>query len=449
MGRRGTWKVATSVLGPGLMSIGFGRMVLVGMLAAAMTPAVASAAGHAADGGVGCGVGAGPGVAVDDAASAFGGGAGSGCGGRLFSQAAPAATGQPDEAQAVPPDTGAPSGPAEDAPGGSRQDTETVFWQSVANSTNPAEFEAYLARWPEGVYAPLARIRLSALRDPLPVRRAGDVFRDCPTCPELVAIPAGYFMMGSPASEEGRFDDEGPQHQVTVGSFALGRYEVTRDEYRAFAEATGHSSSGCWIFDSDEGRAAGDVDASWREPGFAQGSGHPVVCVSWNDAQAYVRWLSRETGESYRLPSESEWEYAARGATTTRWHWGDAPSSQCGHANGADAAAKRSYSDFDEAAACDDGAMHTAVVGSYSVNTFGLFDMSGNVWEWVEDCWNQDYAGAPSDGTAWRSSDCGRRVLRGGSWIDPPPLLRSATRHRDATEGPSSFVGFRVARTLD
>ena len=134
------------------------------------------------------------------------------------------------------------------APGGSRQDPETVFWQSVANSTNPADFEAYLARWPEGVYAPLARIRLEALR---PTRRAGDVFRDCLTCPDLVVIPAGEFMMGSPASEEDRYDTEGPQHRVAVNSFALGLHAVTRDEYGAFVEATEHPSSGCRTVNSD------------------------------------------------------------------------------------------------------------------------------------------------------------------------------------------------------
>ena len=267
---------------------------------------------------------------------------------------------------------------------------------------------------------------------PLPT---GLVFRDCPTCPEMVVIPAGKFLMDSPASDEGHESDEGPQHQVTVSSFALGRYEVTRDEYRAFAEATGHPSGGCRIFDSDEVRWIYDEDASWREPGFAQGSGHPAVCVNWNDAQTYARWLSREMGESYRLPSESEWEYAARAATTTRWYWGDAPASQCRHANGADAA-HGVYA----WAACNDGAVHTAMVGSYSANAFGLFDMAGNVWEWVEDCWNTDYASAPN---------CSRRVLRGGSWDSTPGFLRSAAREWTSAESRLYYVGFRVARTLD
>ena len=276
--------------------------------------------------------------------------------------------------------------------------------------------------------------------------RPGAVFSDCDACPEMVVIPGGDFMMGSPASEQGRFDNEGPQHRVAVSSFALGRYEVTREEYRVFVETTGHPSSGCWILGEDG--MTNDDDASWREPGFAQGSGHPAVCVNWNDAQAYVRWLSRETGESYRLPSEAEWEYAARGGTSTSRYWGDSSSSQCGHANGADAAAKRVYSGF-AVAACNDGAVHTAPAGSYSANVFGLFDVLGNVFEWTADCWHENYRGAPTDGSPWHGGDCRRRVLRGGSWYADPRDLRSAARDRTPTENRISFAGFRVARTLD
>ena len=287
--------------------------------------------------------------------------------------------------------------------------------------------------------------RLAAKAETVP--RPGAVFSDCDACPEMVVIPAGDFMMGSPASEEGRWDDEGPQHRVAVSSFALGRYEVTRDEYRVFAETTGHPSSGCRIRNEDSW--TNDDDASWREPGFAQGSGHPAVCVNWNDAQAYVRWLSRETGESYRLPSEAEWEYAARGGAPTSRYWGDSSSSQCGHANGADAAAKRVYPERGQVADCDDGAVHTTLAGSYSANAFGLFDVLGNVWEWTADCWHESYRGAPADGSPWHGGGCGRRVLRGGSWRLTPRLLRSAARTWAATEYRSADAGFRVARTLD
>ena len=192
-----------------------------------------------------------------------------------------------------------------------------------------------------------------------------------------------------------------------------------------------------------------DDDASWRAPGFVQGDGHPVVCVSWTDAQAYVRWLSEETGKGYRLPSEAEWEYAARGGKTTSRYWGNGSSAQCAHANGADASAKRVHSGW-PVASCDDGVVHTASAGSYDANAFGLFDVLGNVWEWTEDCWHGTYAGAPGDGSAWtRSGDCGLRVLRGGSWDLRPRVLRSALRDRNTTGIRVSSAGFRVSRTLD
>ena len=261
----------------------------------------------------------------------------------------------------------------------------------------------------------------------------GVVFRDdCPSCPEMVVIPAGAFMMGS-GPEEGD-PAERPRHRVRVDRFALGRYEVTRSEYRAFAEARG--ADGAWY------------GSSWRDPGFAQDDDHPVVNVSWEGAQAYVRWLSRETGERYRLPSEAEWEYAARGGTTTRRYWGDS-SSQCGYANGADAAAKRVYAGWTWAAACDDGWVYTAPVGSFEANAFGLFDVLGNVMEWTEDCWHGNYARAPSDGTAWkRRGDCGRHVRRGGSWSGGP-RLGSAHRYLSVPLNVRAILGFRVARTLD
>ena len=353
---------------------------------------------------------------------------------------------------------------------------ETVFWQSIVNSTNQADFEAYLARWPNGVYAPLARGRVTALRasvDPLrsnspsavvsdpPTarRRDGAVFRDCPDCPEMVVIPPGEFLMGSSASEQGRWDDEGPQHRVTVRSFALGRFEVTRAEYEAFVSATGRPDGDrCW---TDDGRGNWEWrernGASWRDPKFRQSDGHPVVCVSWEDAQSYVAWLRRETGERYRLASEAEWEYSARAGTSTSWYWGDSWSDQCVHANGMDLSLRRQYrrfSDYDisqwDVASCDDGMVHTAPVGSYEANAFGLFDMLGNVSEWVEDCLHEDYVGAPNDGTAWTRGDaCGFRIVRGGGWYIGKLYFRSAFRALNSTRIRRSAIGFRVARTLD
>ena len=281
---------------------------------------------------------------------------------------------------------------------------------------------------------------------PLP-ERVGKVFRDCEGCPEMVVVSAGSFEMGSPSSEAGRDDDEGPVRRVTIGEpFAVGVKEVTRGEYMRFVRATGHSAGdSCWTYEDGEWRIGGG--RNWEDPGFGQTDGHPVVCVNWEDAKGYVEWLSRETGEEYRLLSEAEWEYVARGGSGTARYWGK--DGQCRYANGADRALKGRYSDLEwEVASCNDGHVHTAPVGSFAPNGFGLYDVLGNVWEWVEDCWNKSYAGAPSDGHAWESGNCGRRVLRGGSWSHFPRFLRSASRYWDTPGSRNYNDGFRVARTL-
>ena len=242
----------------------------------------------------------------------------------------------------------------------------------------------------------------------------GKKFQDCARCPEMVVVPDGSFLMGSPSDEAGRSDDEGPVHRVTIARpFAVGVYEVTFAEWGACV-----SGGGCDGFRPD--------DRGW-------GRGRrPVINVSWDDAQAYVRWLSRKTGEEYRLLSEAEWEYVARAGTRTRYWWGDKIGWKRASCSG-----------------CWDrwGGRQTAPVGSFSANAFGLHDVHGNVNEWVEDCWNESYRGAPSDGSAWESGDCSRRVLRGGHWSSLPGFLRSAVR------GPRTILwfndpGFRVARTL-
>ena len=251
---------------------------------------------------------------------------------------------------------------------------ETVFWESIRESANAAEFEAYLAQWPSGIYAPLATNRLAALRpsliDPPPDvrprdREAGEVFRDCDGCPEMVVLPGG--------------------------GLALGKYEVTVGEYRAFASATGGGGDSCF-----GGR-------SWRDPGFAQTDRQPVTCVSWDDAQEYVSWLSRPAGATYRLPTEAEWEGAAAG-------------SQRG-------------CDLDRT-----GSMGTCPVGSYGVNAAGLSDMVGNLYEWTEDCWE---------------GDCSHRVLRGGSWFIDAEGQRPGARGWSSSGDRNFGFGFRVARTLD
>lgn len=271
-----------------------------------------------------------------------------------------------------------------------------------------------------------ARIELRAF-----VPEAGDRFRDCEECPEMVALPAGSFVMGSPLRERGRFPDEGPAHRVLVSEpLAVGTYEITQGQFRRFRDAAGHPAGG------DCGTS--EADAS-----------HPAACVDWSDARAYVEWLSELTGNDYRLLSEAEWEYAARSGAVTARYWGNDESEQCGYGNGADAASRRTNAGRRHSAVlCDDGYAQTAPVGSFGANGFGLHDMLGNVWEWTQDCWNKDHEGAPGDGRARERGDCTRRVIRGGAWNNGPELLRSASRSGNFTDDRRAFLGFRVARTL-
>ena len=289
--------------------------------------------------------------------------------------------------------------PAAQQPSAASSQAEIVFWQSIANSTNPAEFEAYLSQFPNGVFRALAQARLAALRSPgdppgaagtrvsgagsrvsdpgAPalgtaaggdvVRRPGEVFRDCAECPEMVVLPGG--------------------------NLAMGRYEVTVGEYRAFASATGGGAGGgC--------RHGG----SWRDPGFPQTDRHPVACVSWDDTQAYVSWLSRTTGMSYRLPTAAEWGRAAAGSRP----------------------------------GCDllgSGVPYgTCPVGLHGSNAAGLSDMVGNLGEWTSDCWE---------------GNCGRRLITGGSWRDLADLLRPDAGVWYSAAGRHFTQGFRVSRTLD
>jgi formylglycine-generating enzyme required for sulfatase activity len=237
-------------------------------------------------------------------------------------------------------------------------------------------------------------------------------FRDAAFAPELVVIPAGEFSMGSPDGEDGRFDDEGPRHRVTIGRrFAIGRYPVTFEEYDRFCEATRREKP------SDQGWGRGR---------------RPVINVGREDVQAYLGWLSRETGQAYRLPSEAEWEYACRAGTTKRYSFGDSITPQ--DANYGESKLGR-----------------TSEVGAYQANPWGLHDMHGNVWEWVEDDWHDDYRGAPNDGSAWKeaeSDSANRRfVVRGGSWVNVPRDCRSAYRVRYDAGDRGLLLGFRVART--
>jgi len=244
--------------------------------------------------------------------------------------------------------------------------------------------------------------------------------------PEMVVVPAGSFYMGC-VSGMGCSNRERPIREVSFSEpFAVAVHEVTLDEYDHFTAATG--------------RPRAD-DAGW-------GRGRrPALNVSWQDAQAYVAWLSGETGRGYRLLSEAEWEYVARAGSTTQFHFGDHPSELCRYGNHADVSLPE-HVEWRNTLCSDRVALETADVGSYAPNPWGLHDTHGNVWEWVEDCWNGTYEGSPADGSAWAEGDCSRRVLRGGSWNNRPALLRAAGRNSVGVGERGLNIGFRVARTL-
>ena len=259
----------------------------------------------------------------------------------------------------------------------------------------------------------------------------GEVFRDCEVCPEMVVVPAGSFMMGSPETEEGRYDNEGPLFQVTIESpFAVGVYEVTFDEWDACV-----SASGC---------------GGHRPEDYGRGRGKRAVYrVSWHDAWLYADWLTEQTGREYRLLSEAEWEYVARAGTHTSRYWGDSDRDQCRYANGYDATGEATLGfDFQNPVGCRDRQGRSAPVGSYQPNGFGLHDVLGNLLEWVDDCWNEGYDGAPTDGSSWYSGDCSLRVHRGGDYTDISRHLRSARRTRNSPGLRHYSRGFRVARSI-
>ncbi|QUN27379.1 formylglycine-generating enzyme family protein [Cupriavidus sp. KK10] len=352
---------------------------------------------------------------------------------------------------------------------------ELSFWESIKNSNYAGDYEAYLKQYPNGRFAVLARARLERLaasasapkaqapapappprsgtsaggqvtRPPPPpapaaaarpasppatppaappataslrpgmaaggtvstTLRTGEI-RDCPTCPVLVSLPAGSFTMGSSASDPA----EKPPHHVTIGQpFAIGRYEVTVEQWNACADA-----GGCQ-----------------RVPTIADSpKTAPARDVSWDDAQQYVAWLSKTTGKTYRLPTEAEWEYAARGGTASAYWWGD--QMRKGNANCKD---------------CGDPWSQDApaAVGTFAANPYGLHDVNGSVWEWVADCWHSTYKGAPADGRVWNENACGARVIRGGSWREGASYMVSSTRFKYSPSVRQSQNGFRVARDL-
>lgn len=273
----------------------------------------------------------------------------------------------------------------------------------------------------------------------------GETIKDCQTCPELVVLPSGEFMQGAGPGESNTASSEEPQHLVTIGyPLAVGKYEITRGQFERFVAATGYQTDGCEVYDGQWQRQTG---SNWRSPGFQQDDSHPVTCVSWQDAQEYTRWLSRVTQKKYRLLSASEWEYAARAGFAGADGWISDNTEACRSANVADQSAEENYPGW-QVFDCRDDYVHTAPVGAFAPNAYGLYDMAGNLFEWVTDCWNSDYGGAPTDGSAWTDGNCSRRVLRGGSWYSRPDYLRVAFRNRFDKAHRSSSFGFRVAREL-
>ncbi|MEA3302645.1 MAG: SUMF1/EgtB/PvdO family nonheme iron enzyme [Pseudomonadota bacterium] len=300
---------------------------------------------------------------------------------------------------------------------------EIAFWESVKESRNSEEFRAYVAEYPQGRFVSLARVRIKALTAEAgsgestgivdfpaapAVLKAGDALQECDVCPQMVVIPAGSFEMGS----DERAAEERPQHAVAISkAFAIGAYEVT----------------------------VGEWDACFKEGGCRQApeSGRnakmPIGNVSWDDAWNYVKWLSKKTGQKYRLPTEAEWEYAARAGAKTSYWWGDEKGDN--RANCADCGTPWDSKDASPA-------------GSFEPNPFGLYDIHGNLWEWVQDCWNSSYQNAPGDGGAWMRGDCLSRVLRGGGWALDHEYMRSSRRNRYDRDVRYYLNGFRVVREL-
>jgi formylglycine-generating enzyme required for sulfatase activity len=322
----------------------------------------------------------------------------------------------------------------------------------------------------------LSAISIGAQKnDGLATFKPGQTFKDCPECPDMVVIPAGSFMMGSPETEPGRSSDpnlgpvEGPQRLVHVPQFAAGKFDVTKGQWAAFVKDTSRPAGGnCgWANlpsqDSTQPWLP-DSTANWNHVGFAQDNTHPAVCISWDDADDYVKWMSKKTGFTYRLLTEAEWEYADRAGTTTPYYWGTMPSHD--YANyGTDSVNGIGL------VSGKDKWMFTSPVGSFPPNPFGLYDMTGNVWQWVEDCYSITYSDLPTDGSAYKSNAlldstgtfpwmllktaCSFHIVRGGCYADSPALLRSAVRNWGGIPGAmspdlsrSAGGGFRVARTL-
>lgn len=347
-------------------------------------------------------------------------------------------------------------------------DLEHTAWEAARAAGTLAALDTFLAEFPNGRYAASARVVRTSLLAKKPVVvvpprgpvKVGKPVVDCEHCPPLVPLPTGSYQRGATDADPWASDSEGPVHTVHIRHrLALGLTEVTRRQFAAFVQATGYltdaernvGEEGCYVV--VQGVSQWQAGRHWRNPGFAQTEEHPAVCLSWNDAQAYLAWLNTQApGKGYRLPTEAEWEYAARAGQGERpfpWAKDSDTAAQCAHANGADASAAAVVPGASTwtVADCDDGYAYTAPVGRFKPNPFGLHDLHGNAFEWLQDTWHANYDNAPTDGRAWAGgNDSSRHVVRGGSWDYSPKVLRSA--YRIAFEAPhrTDGTGFRIAR---
>lgn len=263
--------------------------------------------------------------------------------------------------------------------------------------------------------------------------------------PVMVNIPGGNFFMGD-QRKEGQ-NDEVPVHMVKIKGFRLSKTEITVGQYHEFVQDSWYAGgSTCWA--NDESNEVKELPLHWMSLKMAPSDNHPVVCISWEDAKAYTTWLAKKTGKKYRLPTEAEWEYAARAGGNDRFFYGNDLSQICNYGNVRDLSGSSVYGWDNDLTYCEDLGAFTTEVGTYKANRFGLYDMIGNAWEWTEDCYHDSYIDAPSDGSAWTAKKCEFRVYRGGAWFDWSHSTRSANRGRDEPSTRNSGYGFRIAQDI-
>jgi formylglycine-generating enzyme required for sulfatase activity len=277
-------------------------------------------------------------------------------------------------------------------------------------------------------------------------------FKDCDVCPEMISIPAGEFIMGAAnddfdhKSSASDYANEIPRHRMSIKPFGIAKFNITRKQFEIFSKETNFSGQGCSIYNGRYWWK--NLDADWEHPGFPQTDNDPVVCISWNDAQLFITWLNSKLPnlktEKYRLPTEAEWEYAARAGTITSTYWGGNGSQQCKYENTRDISA-HNLNPAIPYINCDDGYVETSPVGSFRTNPWGLYDMLGNAYQWMSDCFHYTYSTDPED---FHFTDCSMKMIRGASWATIPAGVHTANRLAYKTNKRDSTVGFRIAVDL-